>query len=188
MTETFTSDGGGGNTSPIAEESPYIDIFGSVYRLADPSVSPSALTVHVGDSGSQTLTITNLDVDDGYSENLIATVVGTTGAVTVSQATTGDIKPLDDATIGVNFSTSTPGQIGSVTLDLKSDGAGIDGLGMTDLGDVTIPIVVTSGNDSRRRAVRGAFRRRDVHAERRRLHTQSRRDQLAGHGLARRAQ
>ena len=138
------SDFGGGATTPILPIQT-INVFGSVYRLADPSVSPSAVTVHVGDLGAQLLTITNIDPNDNFSENLIATVVGTTGGVTAS-GTTGDIAPQSDATLGVNFSTSTPGQIGSVTLDLQSDGTGIDGLGMTDLGDVTIPVVVT-GDD-----------------------------------------
>ena len=119
--------------------------FGGVYRLADPSILPNTLTVHVGDSGDQTITITNIDPNDGYSENLIATVVGTTGALTAS-GTTGDIAPQADGTIAVKFSTATAGSVGTVTLDLKSDGTGIDGLGMTDLGDVTIPVAVTSGN------------------------------------------
>ena len=35
---------------------------------------------------------------------------------------------------------------GQVTLDLKSDGTGIDGLGQIDLGDVTVPATVTSNN------------------------------------------
>ena len=108
-------------------------------------MSPGALTVHVGGSGSQTITITNLDPNDGYSENLIATVVGTTGAV-IASGTTGDIKPQADGAIAVHFSTATAGAVGTVTLDLKSDGTGIDGLGMTDLGDVSIPVTVTSGN------------------------------------------
>ena len=113
--------------------------------MPTPRFCPNTLTVHVGDSGDQTLTITNIDPNDGYSENLIATVVGTTGAVTAS-GTTGDIAPQADGTIAVKFSTATAGSVGTVTLDLKSDGTGIDGLGMTDLGDVTIPVAVTCGN------------------------------------------
>jgi hypothetical protein len=145
VTENFTSDAGGGNTSPIAEQDPYIDAFGSVYRLAQASLLPTNLTVHVGDPGTQEITLTNIDPNDSYSENLIATVVGTTGALTAS-GTTGDIAPQADGTIAVKFSTATAGSIGTVTLDLKSDGTGIDGLGVTDLGDVTIPVTVTSGN------------------------------------------
>ncbi len=118
-------------------------MFGSVYRLADASIASNPLTVHVGDSGTQNLTFTNVDPNDGYSEKLIATVVGTTGAVTAA-GTTGDIAAGADATIAVKFSTATPGQIGTVTLDLQSDGTGVDGLGLTDLGDVTIPVVVTA--------------------------------------------
>jgi hypothetical protein len=146
VTENFVSDPDG-NDTPISEADPYIDVFGSAYRLAGPSVIPSNITVHVGASGTQTITITitNIDPNDGYSENLIATVVGTTGAVTAS-GTTGDIDPQSDGTITATFSTTTPGQIGTITLDLKSDGTGIDGLGVTDLGDVTIPVAVTSDN------------------------------------------
>ncbi len=144
VTESFVSDPNG-NDTPISEQDPYIDLFGSAYRLADPSVIPSNITVHVGASGTQTITITNIDPNDGYSENLIATVVGTTGAVTAS-GTTGDIAPQADGTLAVTFSTTTAGPIGTVTLDLKSDGTGIDGLGVTDLGDVTIPVAVTSDN------------------------------------------
>ncbi len=144
VTESFVSDPNG-NDTPISEQDPYIDLFGSAYRLADPSVIPSNITVHVGAAGTQTITITNIDPNDGYSENLIATVVGTTGAVTAS-GTTGDIAPQADGTITATFSTTTAGPIGTVTLDLKSDGTGIDGLGVTDLGDVTIPVAVTSDN------------------------------------------
>jgi autotransporter passenger strand-loop-strand repeat protein len=143
VTENFSDDLGSGNTSSIAEADPYIDVFGSAYRLADPSIAPTALTVHVGDPGTQTITITNLDPNDTYSENLIATVVGTTGAVTAS-GTTGEIVAQADGTIAVHFSTAIAGSIGAVTLDLKSDGTAIDGLGVSDLGDVTIPVIVTA--------------------------------------------
>ena len=109
--------------------------------LADPSVLPASITVHVGDPGTQPITITNLDPNNGYSENLIATVTGTTGALTTS-GTAGDIDPQSTGTIAVNFSTAAASSIGTVTLSLESDGTGIDGLGMTSLGDVTIPVVV----------------------------------------------
>ena len=145
VTENFVSDAGGGNTMPLASEDPYIDVFGTAYRLADPSIVPGNLTVHVGDSGTQSIEITNIDPNDGYSENLIATVVGTTGTVTAS-GTTGDIAPQQDSSIAVDFSTATPGAIGTVTLDLKSDGTGIDGLGTTDLGDFNVPVTATSTN------------------------------------------
>jgi hypothetical protein len=143
VTENFVSDLGGGNTSPIAMEDPYIDVFGGVYRLATYTVQPNNLTVHVGAPGTQTLTITNTDPNDGYSENLIATVVGATGAVT-AHGSTGDVNPQSTGTLSINFSTAAPGTIGTVTLDLKSDGTGIDGLGVTDLGDVTVPVSVVA--------------------------------------------
>ena len=150
-------------------------------------ILPDNLTVHVGDSGTQTITITNLDPNDGYSENLIATVVGTTGALTAS-GTTGEIAPQADGTIAVKFSTATPGSIGTVTLDLKSDGTGIDGLGVTDLGDVTIPVTVTSSNVPAAAQFEeisggGTFTQNGC-----RLHPQSGDDHGAGHGQSRRAQ
>ena len=145
VTENFVSDAGGGNTLPIAQEDPYIDVFGSVYRPAAFTVQPNNLTVHVGDPGTQSLTITNTDPNDGYSENLIATVIGTTGGVMAS-GSTGDIAPLSTGALALHFSTATAGLIGTVTLDLKSDGIGIDGLGQLDLGQVTVPVTVTPTN------------------------------------------
>ena len=145
VTLSALSDLGGGNTSPIASQDPYIDVFGTVYRPAAFTVQPSGVSVHVGDAGTQSLIITNTDVNDGYSENLIATVIGTTGGVQ-AHGTTGDIAPQSTGSIGLTFSTAMAGLIGTVTLDLKSDGTGIDGLGQIDLGDVTVPVTVTSTN------------------------------------------
>jgi hypothetical protein len=141
----YVSDEGGGSTSASPSEDPTIDVFGAAYRLATDTVTPNGLDVHLGASGAQSLTIANTGPNDTFSENLIATVVGTTGAVTAS-GTTGDITPQQSGTIAVDFSTSTAGAIGTVTLDLKSDGTGIDGLGVTDLGDVTVPVSVTGNN------------------------------------------
>ena len=69
-----------------------------------------------------------------------------------------------DGTIAVHFSTAAAGSVGTVTLDLKSDGTGIDGLGVTDLGDVTIPVTVTSGNVPAAARIRRDLRRRHLHA------------------------
>jgi hypothetical protein len=145
VTLSALSDLGGGNTEPIGWEDPYIDVFGTVYRPAAFTVQPSGVSVHVGDAGAQSLIITNTDVNDGYSENLIATVIGATGGVQ-AHGTTGDIAPESTGSIGLTFSTAMAGLIGTVTLDLKSDGTGIDGLGQIDLGDVTVPVFVTSNN------------------------------------------
>ena len=144
VTETALSDSGG-VTASVAPETPYIDVFGDVYRLASAEETPNHLTVALGASGTQSLVISNTDPNDGYSENLIATVVGTTGSVTAT-GSTGDITPQQSSTLAVNFPTTTAGQIGTVSLDLKSDGTGIDRLGMTDLGDVTVPVVVQGTN------------------------------------------
>ena len=145
VTLSALSDLAGGNTKSLALDNPYIDVFGTVYRPAAFTVQPSAVSVHVGDLGTGSLVITNTDVNDGYSENLIATVIGTTGGVS-AKGTTGDIAPQSTGSVGLKFSTAMAGLIGTVTLDLKSDGTGIDGLGQIDLGDVTVPVTVTSGN------------------------------------------
>ena len=58
--------------------------------------------------GTQPITITNLDPNNGYSANLIATVTGTTGALTTS-GTAVDIDPQSTGTIAVNFSTAAAG-------------------------------------------------------------------------------
>jgi hypothetical protein len=122
-------------------------VFGTVYRPAAFTVQPSGVSVHVGDPGTGTLVVTNTDPNDGYSENLIATVIGTTGGVQ-AHGSTGDIAPQSTGSIGLSFPTAMAGLIGTVTLDLKSDGTGIDGLGQIDLGDVTVPVFVTSTNVS----------------------------------------
>ena len=110
---SFLSDAGNGNTSPLPPSN--IDIFGNIYREAVFTVTPNDLTVRVGAPGTHSLTITNTDPNDGFSENLIASVVGTTGAVTASGAT-GDIAPQATGAIPVTFSTATAGSIGAVTL------------------------------------------------------------------------
>ena len=116
-----------------------IEVSGAVYRPGTASVAP--ITVQVGQSTTQ-LSITNSDPDDGYSENLIATVVGTTGGVTAS-GTTGEIAPqaTNDA-ITLGLSAASPGTVGTVTLDFTTDGRGIDGLGTEDLGEQTFSVTV----------------------------------------------
>ena len=137
------SDSGDGITQSLNSQS--IDVFGSVYRPGTPSIP--AIIAHVGAPTTQTLAITNNDPNDGYSENLIATVVSSTGSVTTSGTTTGDIAPqaTSDA-ISVGYSTASVGEVGTVTLDFITDGGtgsgSIDGLETEDLGSQTYSITV----------------------------------------------
>src|SRR5262249_6261670 len=92
VTLDAASDGGNGDTMPVLPEQ-FIDVFGSVYRLAAAAITTTSLVVHVGDPGTTTLTVKNTDPADGYSENLIATLASTSGNLGVTGGTTGEIAP-----------------------------------------------------------------------------------------------
>jgi hypothetical protein len=61
-----------------------VTVTGTIYRLGAAGVSLTHSIVHVGDSGSDTLTIGNTDPADGFSENLIAAVTGSSGQIGVT--------------------------------------------------------------------------------------------------------
>src|SRR5262249_51455878 len=56
-----------------------VQVSGSVYREASVSIAapPTSFIVHVGDTVAQGLTVTNTAANDGFSENLIASILGT---------------------------------------------------------------------------------------------------------------
>jgi hypothetical protein len=150
--ETFTSDLGGGNTTPVVPSS-YIDVFGSVYREATASIAPTNGIVHIGDPGTGTLTVANTDAADGYSENLIATLASTSGSVGVAGGPTGEIAAgaNDKTTFTATFSTAQAGTVsGNATFNLTSDGGtgtdSIDGLGQVALPQATVPLNITVNN------------------------------------------
>ena len=137
----FTSDTGGGNTLFLGSVD--MDVSGSVYRIGTASIP--AIIAHVGDPTSRTLAITNSDPADGFSENLEASRVSTTGNVTASGGPTGEIAPQATSNaISVGYSTASVGSVGAVTLDFTTDGTGIDGFGTEDLGDQTYSVVVNN--------------------------------------------
>ena len=112
----FKSNSGSGVTAPLPGQT--VEVSGAVYQPGTASIAP--VTAYVGSQGTQALSIANTDAADGYSENLIATVVGTTGGVTAS-GTTGDIAPQATSNaIALGFSTASAGVPGTVTLDLQS--------------------------------------------------------------------
>jgi T5SS/PEP-CTERM-associated repeat protein/autotransporter passenger strand-loop-strand repeat protein len=141
VTLNFASDAGGGNVTALPSQT--VQVSGNVYREASASIAalPSKIIVHVGDVVSDPLTITNTAANDGYSENLIASVAGVSGAITAS-GSTGDIAAQATSNaIAIGFSTASAGNVtGSVTLDFQSDGTGVDGLGTVDLGPQTINV------------------------------------------------
>jgi hypothetical protein len=125
-----------------------ITVAGTVYREAVASLGTIApIIVHAGQSKSLTLAVTNSAAADGYSEDLIANVIGSSAGITPTTARTGDIVAAGSATVGLNVLSNTAGAFsGQVTLDLLSDGTGIDGLGTADLGDQTVNITGTIYN------------------------------------------
>ena len=141
------SDGGGGNTEALPE-TPTVDVFGTVYRLAAPTVAPISETVHVGDLGTAQLAIGNSDPADGYSEALIAALSGESGGISAAaEGATPDIAAGQGNSLSIAFSTAQAATItGSATLSLTSDGAGLDGLGQTALLSQTVPVSVTVDN------------------------------------------
>ena len=127
-----------------------VQVSGAVYREASASVAPlpSNLIVHVGDTVTERLAITNTAAADGYSENLVASVAGVNGAGITAMGTTGDIVAQtthNGLTVGI--STAQAGVVsGNVVLGLASDGTGVDGLGSIGLGQQTVAVNATVNN------------------------------------------
>ena len=148
-----SSDSGTGDTRPILP-SPFIDVFGSVYRVATASVTPVSLIVHVGDGETAALTVGNTDIADGFSESLIAAISGTTGDIAVGAGgPSGDIAAgaSDTSSLTVGFSTTTAAVLtGTATLALTTDGGtgagSIDGLGTLALASQDVAVSVTVNN------------------------------------------
>ena len=134
--------------------SPQVTVSGAVYRVAAASIGAVNEIVHVGDPGTVALAVTNTDPADGYSENLIASLAGTTGDIGIAAAgPTGDIAAgaSDATTLAVGLSTAAAGTVsGNATVALTSDGGtgtgSLDGLGQTSLAPQTVPVDITVDN------------------------------------------
>ncbi|WP_420382129.1 RHS repeat-associated core domain-containing protein [Novosphingobium sp.] len=147
VTLNLASDLGNGASSPLVLNQS-VSVTGAVYRAAAATVMQGTTTVHVGDAGSQTLSIANSDPADGYSEGLRATVAGVTGGVTAS-GTTGLIAAgtTDASSVTVGYSTATSGVVsGQVNLALTSDGTGIDTLAPIAIGTDAVAFSVQVDN------------------------------------------
>jgi hypothetical protein len=131
-----------------------VDVSGDVFRDATATIAPVSEIVHVGDAGSLALSVGNSAADDGYSENLLASLSGVTGAFgDASAVPTGDIAPgaNDRRSLALSFSTASAGTLsGSAHVTLTSDGGigvgSLDGLGETALPAETVPLSVTVDN------------------------------------------
>ena len=91
-----------------------VTVSGTIYREAAAGIALTHPILHVGDPGTDTLTVTNTDPADGYSENLIADVTSATGQISLNTTgTTGEIAAgsSNDATYDVSFSTAQAGTI-----------------------------------------------------------------------------
>jgi Carbohydrate binding domain len=124
-----------------------VAVQGTIYREAAPSITgPANLILHVGDGGGSyvsALTITNTDPPDGFSENLDASVAGTSGGAIAAGGTVTGLVPggTDGSALTVTLPTDTAGTFDSdVMIAATSDGTGIDSLGTTGLGTYDVPV------------------------------------------------
>ncbi len=141
------SDGTGIDSSgTTALPSDPLSFSGAGFRYAAPStVAPINFgVVHVGDSVSQALSITNADPADGYSEALDAFLSATGGITTAGSLGLLAAGATDSSSLLVGLFTGASGVIsGNATLGLISDGSTIDFLGTTFLGDQLIGVTGT---------------------------------------------
>ena len=144
----------GNGVSVAALPSPTVVVTGAVYRLGTAGVSVAHPVVHVGDSGVDALAIKNIDPADGYSENLIAELTGSSGPIAVTgSGSTGEIAAgaADTTTYGVTYSTAQAGTLtADVSLAQSSDGGtgagSIDGFGLIGEAPETLPFSVQIDN------------------------------------------
>jgi hypothetical protein len=143
----FLSDGGSGQT-PLPSEDSSLSVSGTVYREASATIGAIApLVLHTGQTANLSIAVTNNAVADGYSENLIANTTSVTSGIVSLIGGTGDIGAAAAGTLQASVSAATAGLLsGAVTLDLISDGTGIDGLGTVDLGPRTVAVTGTIYN------------------------------------------
>ena len=157
-TLALQSDGAGTSGLGITNLTPQtITMSATAYRLANPVVnSPAGTTInlgviHVGDVGTQNISLTNSVPNDGFSENLDASVGSLTGsAFAVTNPNPVVLTPGSTNTPGslqVGVSTAVAGsKSGTATLNLISDGTGIDSLGKTTLTPIVYNVSATVNN------------------------------------------
>jgi hypothetical protein len=97
---------------------------------------------HVGDTDSTSVTLTNTATPAGYSEALDAAVASASGSATASGSFTGlAAGSSDGSSLLVGLNTSASGALtGTAVISLSSDGAGIDGSGVTSIGTQVVNV------------------------------------------------
>ncbi len=149
VTLTSTSDGNGiDGLGTTALGSQTIGVTGTVFREAAAGITaPATFLAHVGSVETLAIGVANTAAADGYSEQLLANVIGTSGSLSVASGSSGDISASGSTTLGVTVNTASAGIVaGDVTLGLYSDGAGIDGFGTIGIGTQTIAVSGTIYN------------------------------------------
>jgi hypothetical protein len=153
-TITLTSNGTGssglGLTSLPAQT---VNVTGGVYRLATASPhSPEPVNlgiVHVGDVVQQALAISNIAINDAFSEQLNGAMGVTTGAATTNGGSFSGLAPgsTDTTSLAVGINTATAGnKVGSAAINLASTGASTSGLADTALTSQTVNVQAQVNN------------------------------------------
>lgn len=138
-----TAIGDGLGTTTLAGQT--VAIRGAAYAYASGTLASGALSlavVHVGQSDSAALSLSNGAAANGFSEALDAGLANASAGVSVSGSVTGlAAGATDSSSLLVGLSTSASGSFtGTALLALVSDGTGIDGLGTTTLTGQTITV------------------------------------------------
>ncbi|MCB1773016.1 MAG: choice-of-anchor D domain-containing protein, partial [Gammaproteobacteria bacterium] len=128
-----------------------VSVTGAVYRLAEATIdNPLAFdfgNVHVGDSLSQAVSITNSAVADAFSEGLDASFGAASDARILNNAGTVSVLgagATDNSSLVVSIDTGASGSInGTQTIDFASNGAGTSGLGITALPSQDLSVMAS---------------------------------------------
>ncbi len=139
-----TAIGDGLGTTTLTSQT--VTVIGATYAYASGTLASSSVSlaiVHVGQSDSAALTLTNGAASGMYSEALDAGLSGATAGVTTSGTLSGlaaGAVDMSSLLVGLNISTSGSFS-GTALLNLVSDGNAIgDGLGTTSLGSQTVTV------------------------------------------------
>lgn len=128
-----------------------IAITGAAYRLAAPGLASSTVDfgiIHVGDSVSQNLTLSNNAPADDFSEKLNASFSSSGASINASGAVSGLVAGASNSSsLSVSVDTSSAQFIGgNTTLAFMSDGAGTSGLGSTALAGGQVAVSAQVNN------------------------------------------
>ncbi|MDQ6758364.1 MAG: choice-of-anchor D domain-containing protein [Acidobacteriota bacterium] len=142
----LVSDGTG--TSGLANTtltSQTVNVSGNVYRLASASThtpEPVAFGVlHIGDTPSQAISVSNTAVNDAFSEKLDGSIAAATGGVTASGSFSLLAPGSSSNSLSVGINTSSAGnKNGTASIGLVSNGTGTSGLANTDLTSQTVNV------------------------------------------------